>query len=140
MTLFDYMKVTMEDYDTYDTVYDAIVTVCWIDESEENDNYEKFCIGIIKKVDVENASHCGESVNVKWTELITNNMEKFREFTKKYWRDDCQYEDDEDEFICQWIDEIQSYMAGYVSETFYKVLVELVGSLQYGGENSEVRS
>lgn len=130
MKLFDFMKTTEVDYDTCDTVYDALVTVCWIDEDDENDDYDKFCIGIIKKVDVEGYNEFSECLIVKWSELIENNMAKFKDFTNKYWRESCQYEDDEDEFIYQWICEIQNYMAGYVSESFYRVLVEFVESLE----------
>lgn len=130
MKLFDFMKITKVDYDTYDNVYDAEITVCWIDEEEGNDNYDKFCIGIIKKVEVEEQNSSDGNLIVKWTDLITNNMEKFREFTKKHWRDDCQYEDDDDEFIYQWIIEIQNYMVGNVSEKFYGILVKFVDSLE----------
>lgn len=35
MKLYDYMKLTEADYDTYDTVYDNGVTVCFIDEEDE---------------------------------------------------------------------------------------------------------
>ena len=129
MKLFEFMKITEEDYDTYDTVYDAEVTVCWIDESPKNSNYDKFCIGIIKKVEVEKLNSYTGSLTVKWTELITNNMEKFRAFSRMHWHDECQYEDDDDEFIYQWITEIHSYMAGCVSEDFYGVLVEFVEEL-----------
>ena len=128
MKLFDFMNVTQEDYDTYDTVYDAVVTVCYIEEDETNDDYEKFCIELTKKVEVENKN--GDGLTVKWTELITNNMEKFKKFTKKHWYSNRQYEDDEDEFIYQWINEFHAYMAGYVSEDFYSVLVKFVESLE----------
>lgn len=130
MTLFEFMKVTEEDYDTYDTVYDAEVTVCWIDENAKNSNYDKFCIGIIKKVEVEKLNSSSGSLTVKWTELITNNMDKFKAFSAEHWYEDCQYEDDEDEFIYQWINEIHNYMAGNVDEEFYGVLVEFVESLE----------
>ena len=130
MKLFDFMKFTKGDYDTYDTVYDAEVTVCWIDEDDENCNYDKFCINIIKKVEVDEQNCSSGNLTVKWTELITNNMEKFREFTRMHWNDDCQYEDDDDEFIYQWITEINNYMAGCVSEDFYGVLVKFVEELE----------
>ena len=48
MTLYEYLKMSEYDYDTYDTDYDAVVTVCYIDEEE--DEYDKFCNGIIKNV------------------------------------------------------------------------------------------
>ena len=127
MKLYEIMKMSQNDYDTYDTVYDACVTVCYIDEEDETkDSYYKFCTEIIKKVEVEEIN--GDSLSVKWTELIENNMEKFRSFTEKHWNNT--YEDDEEEFIYQWINEINAYLAGYVSEKFYDTLVKFVESLK----------
>lgn len=126
MKLYDFMKITEVDYDTYDTVYDAVVTVCYIDEEDAEDDYDRFCIELMKKAELDGKS--GDGLLVKWTELIQNNMEKFKAFTKKYWRHT--YEDDEDEFIYQWITEFHSYLAGYVSEDFYSILIKFVNSLK----------
>ena len=127
MKLYDFMKLSEADWDTYDTVYDACVTVCYIDEEDEaEDNYYKFCTDIIKNVEVEEQN--GDILIVDWTKLIKDNMEKFKMFTEKHWR--YTYEDDEDEFIYQWINEINMYMAGYVSEDFYGVLVKFVETLK----------
>lgn len=123
MTLYEYLKLTECDYDTYDTKYDAGVTVCYIDE--EDDAYDKFCNGIIKKVDVVKIN--GDILTVNWSELIGRNMDKFKKFTAKHWN--YQYENDIDEFEYQWINEIHMYMAGYVSESFYSVLNKFVDSL-----------
>jgi hypothetical protein len=128
MKLYDFLKISQNDFDTEDTIYCAVVTVCYIEEDEANDNYDKFCIELMKKVEVE--KQFGDALLVKWTELIQNNMEKFRKFTKENWYENCQYENDEDEFIYQWINEIHQYMAGNVSEDFYDELVKLVESLE----------
>ena len=128
-TLYEIMKMSECDYDTYDTEYDTCVTVCFIADEDEEDNYDKFCNGIIKKVNVVKIVPDSHLV-CDWTKLIKTNMDKFRAFTKENWYEDCQYEDDEDEFIYQWIKEIDSYMAGYVSEDFYETLVEFVDSLE----------
>lgn len=128
MKLYEIMKLSEADYDTYDTVYDAGITVCYIAENEARDNYDKFCIEMMKKVEVEKIN--GDILIVKWTELIQNNMKKFKAFTKENWYENCQYEDDEDEFIYQWINEIHQYMAGNVDEDFYGELVKLVDSLE----------
>ena len=125
MKLYDYLKMSKADYDTYDTVYDIGVTVCYIDEEDETDDYDKFCNGIIKKVNVMEIN--GDTLVVNWSELIERNIKKFKKFTSKHWI--RQYEDDIDEFIYQWINEIHMYMAGYVSEDFYSVLVKFVDSL-----------
>lgn len=121
--LYDYLKMSEADYDTYDTDYDACVTVCYIDE--ENDDYDKFCNGIIKKVNVVEIN--GDELVCDWSKLIERNIIKFKKFTSKHWRN--QYEDDIDEFIYQWINEIHYYMAGYVSESFYSVLNEFLDTL-----------
>ncbi len=127
MKLYDFLKDAQNDFDTEDTIYCAVVTVCYIEEDEANDNYEKFCIELMKKVDME--KQVGDGLLVKWTDLIQNNMEKFRVFTAENWYDNCQYEDD-DEFIYQWINEIHQYMAGNVAEDFYDELVKLVETLE----------
>lgn len=125
MTLFNYMQIAQNDFDTYDTEYDAEVTVCHI--YEEYDEYDKFCNNIIRKVDVvENNGYC---LVVNWCELIKRNMEKFKKFTAENWYADCQYDDDEDEFVYQWINEIHNYMVGNVSEDFYFKLNNFVDSL-----------
>ena len=126
MKLYDFMKISQNDYDTCDTVYDTVVTVCYIDEEDMEDNYDKFCIEMMKKVELEEQND--DILIVKWTELIQNNMEKFKEFARENWIYD--YEDDEDEFIYQWIKEIHYYLAGYVAEDFYDKLVELVETLK----------
>lgn len=126
MTLYEYLKLRENDFDTYDTVYDTGVTVCYIEI--ERDEYDKFCNGIIKKVNVIHINDDTPTVN--WTEMIERNIDKFKAFTKEHWYANCQYEDDTDEFIYQWINEIHQYMAGYVSMDFYSVLNKLVDSLE----------
>ena len=128
ITLYDYLKMSENDFDTYDTTYDAVVTVCYIADEDENDEYDKFCNGIIKKVNVVHIDT--HYLTVNWTELIERNMDKFKAFTKEHWYESCQYEDDIDEFIYQWINEIHQYMAGNVSIDFYIELNKLVDSLE----------
>ena len=125
MTLYEFVMASQNDYDVYDNEYDAEVTVCYIDK--EKDNYDIFCNGIIKKVDIVNVNTQSHSITANWSDLINRNMGKFKAFTAEYWGE--QYEDDEDEFIYQWINEIHLYMAGYVDEDTYKELVKLVESL-----------
>ena len=125
MTLYEYLEINKYDVDTYDTEYDAEVTVCHI--YEEDDEYDKFCNGIIKKVNVVEIGD--DSLSVNWSELIKRNIDKFKKFTAEHWYANCQYEDDIDEFIYQWISEIHQYMVGNVSEDFYSVLNEFVDGL-----------
>lgn len=128
MKLYDFLKISQNDFDTYDTVYDTGVTVCYIDEEDAEDSYDKFCIELMKKVEVKEQND--DILIVKWTEFIQNNMDKFKKFTAENWYESCQYEDDEDEFIYQWINEIDQYMAGNVSEDFYDELVKFVETLE----------
>lgn len=125
-TLYDYLKMSENDFDTCDTKYDTGVTVCYIDE--EADDYDKFCNGIIKKVNVTKIN--GDFLIVNWNELIERKMDKFKKFTAEHWYESCQYEDDIDEFVYQWINEIDQYMAGNVSIDFYSVLNKFVESLE----------
>jgi hypothetical protein len=126
ITLYDYINMAKNDFDTYDTKYDASVTVCHIYKEDEEDEYDKFCNGIIKKVNV--VEVVGGGLVVNWCELIERNMDLFRDFTEEHWY--FQYEDDEDEFIYQWINEIHQYIAGNVDIDFYSVLNEFVDSLE----------
>ena len=124
--LYDYLQMSECDFDTYDTKYDAVVTVCHI--YEEEDEYDKFCNNIMKKVNVVKIN--GDCLIVDWCELIERNIIKFRMFTAENWYENCQYEDDEDEFVYQWINEIHQYIAGYVSMGFYSKLNKFVDSLE----------
>ena len=124
MTLYQLVKASGCDYDTYDTEMNAEVTVCSFDEEDEQseDYYEKFRIGIMKFVEVVDNSATHWGINCKWTEMIEHNISVFKEFTRKNWRN--QYEDDEDEFIFQWIYEINQWSAGNCWESVYKDFVE----------------
>ena len=127
MKLYDFLKISDNDYDAYDDVYDISVTTCRIYEDDNNDDYDNFCIDIMKKVDVVKVTS-DITMICKWSDLIERNLEKFKAFTSENWED--QYEDDKDEFIYQWIKEIHLYMAGYVSEDYYKTLVDFVSTLE----------
>ena len=128
MTLYEYTRVNKSDFDCYDNVIDISVTVCFIDDAdiEKDDLASKFCNELIKKVEVvEQTDDC--SIICKWYNLIERNFEKFKAFTAKHWKRDY---NDKDDFIEQWIREIHYYMAGYVPEDFYNVLIELVNTLE----------
>lgn len=124
MTVYELLMFKKDDFDTYDTTYDMGVTVCYIDK--ERDEYDKFCNGIIKKVEVKEMMK--DCIVADWTDLIKRNMEKFKKFTMRHWA--FTYENDMDEFIYQWIKEIHYYVAGYVSEDFYLALNEFVNTLE----------
>lgn len=119
MTLYDYLTIDDGSFDTYDTVYDAVVTVERIEKEKEY--YDKFCNGIMKLVKFVKKTSNYELV-CEWADLIERNFDIFKEFASKHW--DNQYEDDRDEFVYQWINEIHYWMAGYTSEPVYKTFVE----------------
>ena len=128
MTLYDYLKMQNNGYlsvDTYDKDYDAVVTIdADIEDEDENscenheddENYYKFIFALLRAVEV--VSFDRDNVICDWSGLVKNNMTIFREFSKKCWI--CQYEDDDEEFIYQWIRELHYYYAGYVGESTYK--------------------
>ena len=123
--LYDYMREHQADIDTYDTEYDAVVTVCYMEEEEIEDNYDRFCIDLIKKVEVVEANDNG--VIVDWSGFIKRNICRLGQFTDKYWCNN--YADSKSEFIYQWIKEIHLCLAGYVSESTYRLLNEMLGDV-----------
>jgi len=133
MTLYEWLKVEQNCMDTYDNVFDAVVTVDYIEDDEwkenpESENYYKFCVEIFKKVNVIEKNN--DDLIVNWNELISNNMEKFRKFSSENWREDCQYEDDDDEFVYQWINEIHMYIAGYVGKITYGKMLDMLATIK----------
>ena len=125
INLYDLLVISDSDYDTYDTEYDACITCCSIDDDPDDFN-DKFYHEMCKKVDVVEANGCNLTVN--WCELIESNLEKFKAFTNEHWKKS--YEDDDDEFVYQWIREINYYFAGYVSEDFYETLYNFALTLE----------
>ena len=124
MTLYDFLKLVKADFDTYDTVFDIEVTVCEPYESsmENMEWYDKFYDFILKHVEfVEKTGECSCVVN--WYKFIKDNMETFRECTNDMWKEGTVPNDEED-FIYEWIKEINGWLTGYVSETEYKIFME----------------
>lgn len=119
MKLYDLLKIK-DCIDTGDNVYDAIVTVDLIEDEDVDDNYDRFCNYLQHNVDVIDAKNgvCD------WTGFVKNNMEALKEFTKEHWVHT--YENDEDEFIYQWINELHLYCAGYTSEDIYKAFLDTI--------------
>ena len=124
MTLYNFIRIADSDYDCYDTVFDAVVTVCAFDEADEKneDYYYQFIIGIMKYAQVIRGirgSDC--ELIVDWTGMINRNIKVFKEFTDKWW--DNEYED-EDDFLYDWVNEIGKWVAGYATENIYQEFVE----------------
>lgn len=129
MTLYEFLRLEKSDFDTYDTVYDVCVTVCEPYEGTmaDMDNYDAFCDCIYKHVElVEKTDECSCTAN--WTGFITDNLSVFRECANEMWKKEWIYkyggEPDDDDLIYEWINEIHSWLAGYVSESEYKEFME----------------
>lgn len=123
MTVKEYLAVEESDFDIEDKEYDAIVTCCYMDEIK--DDYDKFCDLLTSKV---NLIRGGSYPLADWSGFIEKNLDKFKEFTNKYWNNT--YEDDEEELVYQWITEFHGYMAGMVSNKFYTTLVDFFEKLE----------
>ena len=93
-------------------------------------------------VNIDKKTHNIASGIACWCEMATygekyeNNMEALKEFTKEYWVNT--YENDEDEFIYQWINELHLYCAGYTSENVYKAFLDTIeGSLTIDNQQKD---
>ena len=128
MKLYDFMKIAKSDYDVRDSAYDAVVTCCYISERHIEDLYDGFCVKLMSMVDLEEEFCDDSTLTAHWHELIAGNMELFRKFARAEWYDS--YENDDDEFIYQWIDALHQYMAGNVDEETYGDLIELLEEIE----------
>ena len=113
MTIYELTKLTESDYDVWDEVFDDCVTCCYIDEPE--DDYDEFCIALYKKVECTKSD--SYSAYADWYGFIERNLSIFKEFADKYWIKGNQ--EDEEDFICEWIGELHKWLAGYLPEESY---------------------
>lgn len=114
MTLYDLIKNTGSDYDTYDDVYDECITVSI--NLEPNDDYDEFCIALTKLIVVVDPEYYGHVI-CEWSNFIIKNMEVFREFSYKYWYKN--YCEDEEDFVWEWMKELNLLLAGYGEDGKY---------------------
>ena len=129
MTLYEFITMEHADFDTYDTEFDTCVTVCEpyeYEEGEEKEYYDIFNDLMMKNVEFsEKISEC--SCVCKWSAFIKKNLEVFRKAADDLWYHYLTPENDND-LIYEWIREINSWMAGYVSEGVYKKFVTEYGT------------
>ena len=136
MNLYDFVVKEQGDFDTYDTVFDVCVTVCEpyeYDEGEEKEYYDVFNDLIMKKVSViKKISGCECLCN--WSDFILFNKAVFRKAAEELWTNVPKKDDD---LVYEWIKEIHSWMAGYVSESIYKKFITTYGEqLRVAGESN----
>lgn len=124
MNLYDYVKNKKRDFDVADKDYDVSVTVVYI--SKEETYYDKFVNTLIKKVAFTEETDNSPCVVADWSKLIRDNLIHFKDFSNKHWIKKY----DEEEFIYQWIKELNFYIAGWISESLYHDLYELVSLLK----------
>ena len=122
-SVYELLNNTLCDFDTVDTHFDASVTVCYIEEGD-NDAYERFCLELYKKA--KNVSFDGKNVTVDWNALIRTNEKSFRDFTEKHWEEKYP---DTDDFVYQWIRELDLMLAGRVDDETYEELAEMMQKL-----------
>lgn len=119
MTLYDFIATTECDYDTLDEVYDESVTISV--NLEPEDDYDEFCIALIKKIEVKDITDSGDPI-CDWSDYIKRNSTRLRGFANDYWYKN-NFED-EDDFICEWIKEFHLLLAGYGEDGCYDYLKE----------------
>lgn len=114
MTLYDFIKADDCCYDTYDDVYDTTVTVDI--NLDPEDDYDEFCVELIKKIEVKGRAYDGNPV-CGWYDYIKRNLPRFRQFADDYWIKNNH--EDEDDFICEWVEELHRFLAGYGEDDQY---------------------
>lgn len=126
MTLYEFITLEQADFDTFDTVYDTCVTVCEpyeYEEGEQKEYYDIFSDLIMQMVEVEEKT--GECTCLcKWSDFIEKNIATFRKAADELWMRTPKADED---LIYEWIKEINSWLAGYVSENTYKKFVTTYG-------------
>ena len=127
MTVYTFIKETRKDgwfdRDTYDTVFDACITLCVDLNTTSDEYYYKFCNDLLKYVEIDEITD--NCVTLKWYDMIANNIDLFRKFTENYWYNPESFDDDDD-LIYEWINELDGFFAGNTSESVYKTFCEEV--------------
>ena len=128
MTIYRFLgehKDYSESYDTYDTEFDSCVTVEYIPTSWDEPIYT-FARELYKHVKCLSKTPY-ESIICDWSGFIKKYQKQLTEFMEKHWS--RQYKD-EDDFIYEWIKEINLYLAGYVGDSCYKNFNKIVFGIE----------
>lgn len=126
MKIKEYLDTLPCDIDTYDKVFDAVVTCCQISDEEfkeeEKGNfkyYYRFIKYIYENVDVIDPKYA----ICNWAGFVEKNIDVFQKFMEEHW---IHCYTDKDDFIYQWIKEIHLWLAGYSYENNYKCLLKML--------------
>lgn len=116
-------------FDTYDTVYDVVVTWTWSKEDVEDEKYPyffKMTKLLASKLDIACIYGCSDPViEIEYTKFIKGNLALFREFAQANWLEEYIHEDDDD-FVYQFINELHGMLAGEISERVSKEFCKLL--------------
>ena len=126
MTVYDFIKSEDSDFDVYDNTYDACITVCAPYYGEFRDKSDEFQDEILKRVRIMRKKNDYEAI-ADWAGFIQFYIDVFKKFAQEHWYNMPKNDDD---LVYTWIKELNLYFAGYVSVSFYSVLLrELVAKL-----------
>ena len=133
MKLIEYLNLYKDccTIDTADTEIDEIVTIDYDKQTVPDEDfpyYDKFAKAFYEKVDIaylNDGGYCPVVVN--YSKLITDNIELFKAFVKKNWREDKQYVlEDMTELQYEFIKDFHLMLAGYGTETDNRNYYELI--------------
>ena len=99
-------------------------TCCYIDEKDATEDYDAFCIKLMKMVEVVRNGATSCILICDWYSLFKRNIDMIRNYAAKVWIDAPS--DDDDDLIYDWINFMDSCFAGYVGESLYPDLITLI--------------
>ena len=120
-SLYAFLQKADRDYDTADSEYDCIVTVC-ADTYDKGDPYDNFCKKMLESVKIVDFTPDKRPI-VDWSQFIQRNLDKFRAFAKEHWYNG---HDEDEELIYEWVLEIGKYLAGYLTDPLYTEVYNLL--------------
>ena len=133
MKLIEYFNLYKDGccIDTTDTEIDEVVTIDYNKDDKPDKEFpclHKFAIALFNKVDLAYLIDGGFCpVVADYSKLITDNIDLFKEFVKKNWREDKQYVlEDMTELQYEFIKDIHLMLAGYGTETDNRNYYELI--------------
>lgn len=124
LTPSDLLSEDNDYIEFYDDVFDVLVGLNYVSEKELNREDDKYYYRFLDYLNNNVQVLSVANSTCAWTDFIKKHIKVFKKFAKEYWV--RSYKDDMDEFIYQWIKELHMYGAGYVSETEYRTLVDML--------------